>query len=177
MHMIRRRRKEGRTDYAKRIALLKGRMPRVVVRRSNRSVTMQVVLYEQSGDKVVAMAHSSELMEFGWIPKRNTPTAYLTGALLARKVLKLNVGECTLDIGLRKPSKASILFAAAKGAVDNGLKIRNSIEFDERRIRGEHIKAYAGANKDAFTLYKKGNVDVAKLDELFGKVSTAIKTK
>ncbi len=177
MRTIRRRRREGRTDYSKRVRLLKGRLPRVVVRRSNRSVSMQIVSYERGGDKVVAMAHSNELREFGWMPKRNTPTAYLTGELLARKAAKLNVGECTLDTGLRKPTKASILFAAAKGAIDNGLKIRNSIEFDEKRIRGEHIKAYAAENKDAFALYRKGNVDVAKIDELFGKVSGAIKQK
>lgn len=177
MRTIRRRRREGRTDYAKRVRLLKGRLPRVVVRRSNRSVSMQVVSYERGGDRVLAAASSGELRQFGWLPKRNTPTAYLTGELLARKAGKLGVGECALDIGLRKPGKASILFAAARGAVDGGLRIRNGIEFDEKRIRGEHIKAYAASNKDAFALYRKGNVDVARIDELFGKVSDTIRQK
>lgn len=175
MRAIRRRRREGRTDYSKRLSLLKGRMPRVVVRRSNRSITMQICSYEESGDRVLMTVHSKELEKLGWMPKRNTPTAYLTGMLLAKKAGKLNVGECTLDTGLRKPTKASILFAAAKGAADNGLKIRHGIEFDEKRIRGEHIKSYAENSKQGFTLYRKGNVDVSKLDALFEKVSAEIK--
>ncbi len=154
MHTIRRRRREGRTNYIKSAALLQGRLPRVVVRRSNRSITAQVIIYDRDGDKVVASAHSSELKEFNWPAKRNTPTAYLTGKLLARKAGKLNLGECVLDIGLRKPSKASILFAAAKGAADNGLKIKNNIEFDEKRIKGAHISVHS-KHGDIIELFEK----------------------
>jgi large subunit ribosomal protein L18 len=179
--MIRRRRREGLTNYSKRVALLKGGLPRVVVRKSNRGITMQVSSYTETGDRVLAQANSNELRQFGWLPKRNTPTAYLTGALLARKSVKLNLEECVLDTGLTKPTKASLLFAAAKGAIDNGLKIRSNIEFDEKRIRGEHIKAYAeklgGEAGPAFSTYRKGNVSIAQMGELFDRTIGAIKQK
>lgn len=179
--MIRRRRKQGLTDYSKRTALLKGGLPRVVARKSNRGITMQISVYEEDGDKIAAQASSSELRQYGWLPRSNTPTAYLTGMLLAKKAVQYENQEFVLDTGLSKPGKASVLFAAARGAVDNGLKIRNGIEFDIERIRGQHISRFAdnlgSAAGNRFSLYRKGNVDIAKMGELFDKVMEAIKRK
>ena len=77
--MVRRRRRTATTNYPKRIRELKGGMPRLVVRKSNRGVLLQVVNYEENGDKVVASATSKELKKMGWEPRCNIPTAYLTG--------------------------------------------------------------------------------------------------
>ena len=67
----------------------------------------------------------------GWEPRCNIPTAYLTGLLLAKKWK----GEATLDIGLYKPVKGSVVFAAAKGAQDGGLKLGANIEIDPQGFR------------------------------------------
>ncbi|HID74143.1 MAG TPA: 50S ribosomal protein L18, partial [Thermoplasmata archaeon] len=42
-HVPYRRRREGRTDYRRRLALLSSRMTRAVVRRSGRHITVQFV--------------------------------------------------------------------------------------------------------------------------------------
>ena len=81
-----RRRREGVTDYAKRLALVKSGLERVVVRKTNKRVLGQVIRYEEKGDKVIASAESGELAKkYGWPSRSNRPTAYLTGLLLARK--------------------------------------------------------------------------------------------
>ncbi len=177
MKMIRRRRAKGVTDYKKRLTLLKGGLPRVVIRKSNRGIRMQVTEYEVNGDKVLTTVNSSELSKFGWIPKRNTPTAYLTGVLLAKKAKSLDKKEFVLDIGLYRPTKASILFAAAKGAMDSGMGIRGNIDFDDKRIHGHHISDYSkklGGSGVAFSSYRKANFDVGSMEALVDKVKEAI---
>lgn len=172
--MIRKRRKTAVTDYRKRIALLMGGMPRMVVRRSNRSITAQIVNFDAKGDKVATSVSSKELKKMGWEPRSNIPTAYLTGLLFAQKTKKLNVSEIVLDTGLYKPAKSSVVFAAAKGAADGGLKVLNSIEFDEKRLKGSHIAEYAKLIKGdsenykrQFSGYAEKKFEIEKLDELF----------
>lgn len=177
MKVIRKRRAQGVTDYRKRLTLLKGGLPRVIVRRSNRGIRMQVAEYEANGDKVLTTVNSSELSKFGWMPKRNTPTAYLTGVLLAKKAKDLKSKEFVLDIGLYRPSKASILFAAAKGAIDAGMGIRGNIDFDQKRIFGHHISDYSkklGSDSVVFSTYRKNNFDVGSMEALVNKVKEAI---
>ncbi len=168
------RRKSALTDYRKRVALLKGRLPRVVVRRSNRGVTMQVVEFMPDGDKVVASVSSNALRAFGWEPRCNIPTAYLTGMLLSKRIKKPDE-RYVLDIGLYRPIKNSVIFAAAKGAIDGGVGISSGIEFDESRLEGKHIEAYAssGAPANQFSELKK-KMDPAKLTELFGETKKKI---
>ncbi len=178
--MIRRRRRLGLTDYNNRKTLLKGGLPRVVVRKSNRGIRMQICEYAENGDVVKASASSNELKRLGWLPKRNTPTAYLTGMALAGKAEKLKIGECILDIGLHKPAEASVLFAAAKGAIDNGLDIRGNIDFDSNRISGAHIKGYsellAKDKKETsiFSSYAKGGISVPNITGLFNDVKSKL---
>ena len=59
------RRRQGRTDYRHRAALLKGRTARLVVRKSNRNVQVQFVEYKEIGDNVLASAVSTDLAELG----------------------------------------------------------------------------------------------------------------
>ncbi len=166
---IKRRRSQSLTDYRKRIALLSGGRPRVVVRKSNRSILVQIVDFHPAGDKVLTGTTSGILRKFGWEPRGNIPTAYLTGLAAARmaqaKNLKLNA--LVLDIGLSKPQKSSVVFAAAKGAVDGGLKIASSIEFDANRLNGAHIANYAKAQKGKFTAYTEKKFDPERMVENF----------
>ena len=87
----RRRRNEAKTDYKSRFRLLKSSNPRMVVRKSNRYILVQIVLSEIAQDKIFARVSSKELLEKGW-PKEKTGSlksraaAYLAGFLLAKRL-------------------------------------------------------------------------------------------
>lgn len=182
MHrMIRRRKRTSTTNYRKRIAQLKSGMKRVVVRKSNRAITMQVVQYDINGDKVLASVNSKELGALGWEPRSNIPTAYLTGMLLANK-LKDKSSDFILDIGLYRPVSGSVIFAAAKGFKDNGANLHSNIEVDEKRISGEHIAEYASkaeeqTYKTRFSAYIKSGFDVKSIKQKFEAAKKQIMNK
>ena len=172
--MIRRRRREALTAYGKRINTLKGLKPRIVVRKSNRGITAQIVAFEPKGDKVLIGVTSNDLRSLGWEPRSNIPTSYLTGMLLAKRA-KATAGaqELVLDIGIYKPQKSSVIFAAAKGAADGGLKVLNTIEFDEKRLKGGHIAEYAKSAKGKqFSAYAEKKFDPSKIAEHFDPTPT-----
>lgn len=137
-----RRRREGRTDYRRRLSLLRGERPRVVVRKSLHHLSVQVVRFHLRGDEVVTSAHSKELSRFGWEgPTGNVPAAYLTGLLAARRAREAGVPEAVLDLGLYPPSRGGRVFAALRGMVDGGLVVPHGEDVlaTEERVRGEHI--------------------------------------
>jgi len=146
MHVVNfRRRREGRTDYAKRLALLKSGKPRMVVRKSNKYVTVQFVKFGEKGDETIASATTMELKKIGFPGKCNTPSAYLAGIAAAKKARAKGVGEFVLDIGRQTASRGSIVFAALKGALDAGLKTSHAPEMipSEDRIKGSHLNCAA----------------------------------
>ena len=124
---IRRRRAEGKTDYKSRLALLKSEKPRLVVRKSNRYITAQIVSTDVAQDKIIITVTSKDLLSKGW-PKelsgslKSIPAAYLTGFLLG-KLAKGKVKEAILDIGLNRNVHKSRMYAALKGALDAGLNV------------------------------------------------------
>ncbi len=149
-----RRRREGVTDYARRLALLKSRKARLVVRKTNKFVLAQVVEYAVDGDKSIASFSSKSLeKQFGFPGKCNTPSAYLTGAAVAKKSIAKGVKEAVADFGRQSLTKGSVLYAALKGAVDAGLGVSFSEEVlpSQERIEGKHLKAggemFAAAKK------------------------------
>ncbi len=137
-----RRRREGKTNYRKRLAYLKSGKPRAVVRKTLRYVIVQIVEYHDDGDRILVGVNSSHLKKYGWKGSfKNTPAAYLTGYLAGKLALKKGIEEAVLDIGLQSPVKGSRVFAALKGMVDAGLYVPHSEEVypSEDRIKGEHI--------------------------------------
>ncbi len=179
--MIRHRRRDSTTNYKKRIAMLKGALKRVVVRKSNRAITMQIVEYERDGDKIVTSVNSSELKAIGWEPRCNIPTAYLTGMLLAKKV-KDRSSDFILDIGLYRPVKGSVIFAAARGFKDSGLNLHGSIEFDDARLSGAHMAKYASViseddYKSRFSSYAKSGFDLKGVDKKFESIKKELTNK
>jgi large subunit ribosomal protein L18 len=176
---IRARRRSSKTNYKKRIALLKSGLPRIIIRKSNRGIIAQLVSYNPKGDIVVSSASSKELEAQGWLPRANIPTAYLTGMLLAKKAKGKYQGNVVLDIGLYKPVKSSVVFAGARGAVDGGMGVINSIEVDQDRISGKHIEDYARSMKEGsvqFSAYGKEKVEVKEIRALFDEVKKKILT-
>lgn len=145
-----RRKRQGRTDYKKRLNLLKSGLPRLVVRTSNKNTHLQLIEYLPDGDKVIATARASELPAHGWKGNAgNMPSAYLAGVLLAKKAAVK--GDVIADIGLQKHHKGGRLYAAIKGAIDGGLSVRASQDVlpTEERVKGVHISEDMAAAVEA----------------------------
>ena len=144
-----RRRREGKTNYHVRYKLILSKKPRVVVRKSNASTTLQLVVAEQTGDKTLLTVNSRELKDFGFtFSKSNLPAAYLTGLLFGKKMLALGLDEGIADIGLHASTKGNRVYAAIKGVIDAGVDVPHGSEIfpDQSRISGQHIKDYTGAD-------------------------------
>ena len=135
-----RRRREGKTDYRHRANLLKGEVPRAVVRITNTQTIIQIVDFHMDGDRVLASAVSRELLKMGWKGAHsNTTASYLTGYIAGKRALKAGVEEAVLDIGLKSKVHGSKTFAAMKGMVDAGLYVPHddSVLPAENRLNGE----------------------------------------
>jgi len=155
-----RRKRNGKTNYKKRLNLLLSKKPRLVIRKTLTSTISQIVNYDENGDKTIISANSSELKKLGWkMNTGNIPAAYLTGMLLAKKAKQKKINEVIVDIGLATPTKGSKIFAVLKGAVDNGLKIPHSENMfpSDEQINGEIIKNAITSikTKNQFSTYKK----------------------
>lgn len=142
-HIKPRRRREGKTDYRKRLALLKSRNTRIVIRKSIKNTTIQFINYTEKGDNIVATATSKELVKkFNWKFSTSTiPAAYLTGLLAGTRAKKQGITQCVLDIGRYVPITGSKIFAGLKGVMDAGIKCPYNEEKNpsEERIKGQHL--------------------------------------
>jgi len=154
-----RRRREGKTDYKARKALIISRLPRVVTRGSLKHMNIQILEATPKGDKVIASANSQELKNYGWQTAcGNLPSAYLTGLLCGVRALAKNVKKAVADIGLHQPTKEARIFASLKGVIDAGIEISHSAEKlpDGKRLKGQHIADYAKSLASSNTeLYEK----------------------
>ncbi len=137
-----RRRREGKTDYRKRLALLKSGKIRAVVRKTNTRIIVQFIKYREDGDEVLVNVTSDRLQKYGWNKSfKSTPAAYLTGYLAGKIALQKNINEAVLDIGRYPAVRGSRLFAALKGLLDAGVDIPHGEDIfpSEERIKGKHI--------------------------------------
>jgi large subunit ribosomal protein L18 len=144
-----RRRREGKTNYHVRYRLLLSRKPRVVVRKSNQNITIQLVVAELRGDRTLLTVSSKELLGFGYdLNRGNLPAAYLTGLLFGKRMLALGYDDAILDIGLQSSTKGGRVYSALMGITDAGVNVPHKKEIfpDEDRVRGEHIKAFSGVD-------------------------------
>lgn len=176
-----RRRREGKTNYRKRLKLLLSGLPRFVVRITNRRVIAQVIKFDTRGDITLASADVLDLRKFGWKGGACTPAAYLVGYLCAKRALKVGVTKAVLDIGLHTPTKGSRVFAALKGALDAGLEIPHDpiVLPSEERIVGKHIEDYAASllpeeKQRRFSEYLSRGLDPEEMSKHFEEVKAAI---
>ncbi len=139
-----RRRREQKTNYKKRLALLKSRKPRLIIRKTNKRVIGQIAEYNEKGDKILITVNSKELLNLGWKGEntKNITASYLTGYLLAKKALNNKIKEVVPDTGLHFIIKGCSIMAFIKGITDGGIKINYDPEImpSEERIKGEHLK-------------------------------------
>lgn len=146
MKTLKRRKLEGKTDYGKRIKLLKSKCPRLVFRRSNRYLTAQYVVGEEAKDRIIFGINSKNLIKHGWPEKsKNTksiPAAYLLGLMTGKKILKEKLKMPVVDFGMLRALHKARVYAFIKGLIDSGVKTECKKELfpAEERIRGEHLK-------------------------------------
>jgi len=156
--VAKRRKREGKTDYKKRLKLLMAKTPRLIIRKSLHNMMLQVIEFSPAGDKVVLTVTSQNLKKLGWKANTNNlPASYLCGYLLGTQALAKKVKECILDLGMQSSIKKGSLFAALKGVIDAGLKVPHSENVfpEENRIKGEHIANYAKSLKENKEKYDK----------------------
>ncbi|MBU1201681.1 MAG: 50S ribosomal protein L18 [Nanoarchaeota archaeon] len=137
-----RRKREGKTNYKRRLALLKSRKDRLVIRKTNNYLIAQIVRYEPDGDKVLVSANSKELQKLGWKNScKNIPASYLTGLILGKKASEKKIKEAIVDLGLQTPIKGSRLYSLIKGVVDSGMSVPASEDVfpPKERLTGSHI--------------------------------------
>ena len=147
MRTQKRRRKENKTDYSKRLKLLKGNSPRVVFRKTNKYIIAQYVRSEETKDKIEIGITSKKLIEHGW-PKnfegslKSIPAAYLTGFLLGKKIIKGKKETPIIDFGMARVLKKTVIFSFLKGIVDAGIKIKYKKDVfpDDKKIAGKNLK-------------------------------------
>jgi large subunit ribosomal protein L18 len=145
MKIDKRRRIENKTNYHKRLILLKSKSPRLVVRKTNKYIILEIVESESAQDKVVYSVSTRDLLKSGW-PKdksgslKSLSAAYLAGFLLGKKA-KIK-GRVVLDTGLIPSTKGSRIYAAVKGISDAGIEINYDKEMipSKERIEGKNSK-------------------------------------
>jgi len=228
-----RRRREGKTNYARRYALIiqdktkyAAHKYRLVVRFTNKDTICQIVYSKIQGDFVLASAYGHELTKYGIaVGHTNYAAAYATGLLVARRVLKKlkldtkyqgnkNVNgedylvtpidgdarpfKCFLDVGLRRTSTGSKVFAALKGATDGGLNIPHSVnrfvgyDTEGKKLKAETLRSYIFGGhvsnhmgeleeedpetyQSHYSRFIKAGLDSENLEEAYKKVHAAIR--
>jgi large subunit ribosomal protein L18 len=178
-----RRRREGKTDYQARKALILSGKPRLVPRGTVKNYAVQIIVAKPQGDEVLAAAHSRELKKYGWkAPTGNIPAAYLTGLLCGLKAKAKGVAEAVLDIGLVAPTKGAKVFAALSGVLDAGVEVPHAEEkIVKKRSEGAHVAEYGkslGGDSEVysakFSKYLGLKLAPEKLPEHFAKVKADI---
>ncbi|MEK6906028.1 MAG: 50S ribosomal protein L18 [Nanoarchaeota archaeon] len=162
MKTLNRRRKEQKTDYKKRIGLLKSDTPRIVFRKTNRYVLSQYITSKEAQDKIVIGVNSKDLMKYGW-PKefegslKSITASYLTGFLIGKKIIKDKLKTPILDLGMQRTVHKSRIYAFIKGVIDSGVKIKSDAKTfpDEGKISGKNLKKDFSANFSKI----KGNIE------------------
>jgi large subunit ribosomal protein L18 len=178
-----RRRREGKTDYQARKALVLSGKPRLVPRSTAKNIAVQIVVAKPQGDEVLTVSHSRELKKYGWkAATGNVPAAYLTGLLCGLKAKVKGVSEAVLDIGLVAPTKGSKVFAALGGVLDAGMAVpHDEGKIVKERSEGKHIAEYGkslGSDSEVysakFSKYLEQKLVPEKLPEHFAKVKADI---
>ena len=173
------RRRNQKTDYTKRLNLAKSRKIRVVVRKTNSRILAHAVKFNPKGDETIAHADSRELKSFSFYGTNNTPSAYLVGYLLGKR-LAGKTKEVILDMGRKSPSHGCVIFAAAKGIADSGISIPFSAEAapSEDRINGKVLDEYAKKlgekAKTVFSNYITSGIGAGEINKAFEKAKSEI---
>lgn len=141
MKLDKKRKLQGKTNYRKRLILLKGSLPRLVVRKTSRYVIIQIIESKNAQDKVVNGVNTRDLLKYGWPENKkgslkSITACYLGGFLIGKKS---KIKKVILDTGLIPSTKGSRIYGVVKGISDAGIEINcdEKIFPSEERINGE----------------------------------------
>jgi large subunit ribosomal protein L5e len=198
---------------------------RLVVRVTCSDIVAQIVHSKIIGDVVMCAAYAHELPRYGvQFGLTNYAAAYCTGLLCARRLLtKLNLAEtfkgqdevkgeefdfeaiegarsfkAYLDVGLRRTTTGSRIFAVVKGACDGGVNVPHSqarfVGFDKEKgelnmevfknhLLGKHVadymKAMSAENEDKYKTHFsraiKAGVKPEDVEKMYKKAHAAIR--
>jgi len=147
MKVAKRRRREHKTDYGKRIRLLKSGKPRIVFRRTNKYVIAQYVISEEAKDKIIFGVNSKNLLKYGWPENakgslKSITASYLIGYLIGKQIKDKKLKQPIIDFGMIRTLHKTKVYGFLKGIIDAGIEIKCKEEAfpDEQRIKGEHMK-------------------------------------
>ncbi len=156
MKTIKKRKRQGKTDYKARFGFLKSNLPRVTIRKTNKYINIQYIKSENAKDNVILNVSSKELLKNGW-PKeargslKSIPAAYITGFIAGKEINEKDKNpKVLLDIGLQRNIHGSRIYSALKGIVDAGV----NISYDKKcfpsneRIEGKNLNKNV---QEAFT--------------------------
>ena len=157
MKIDKRRRIENKTNYNKRLKLLSGNSPRLVIRKTNKYLTLQIIESIHAQDQVMHSVNTKDLLKQGWPEDKAgslkcLTAAYLGGFLLGKKSKEIK-GRVVLDTGLIPNTKGSRIYACVKGFADSGMKINYNEEVipTEEMIKGDNEKIM----KDILSSFEK----------------------
>jgi len=180
---FRKYKRSEKTDYAKRLSMLKSGIPRLVVRITQKNLYAQIVEYAPKGDRILFTSSSASLAKTGWKGTGNSiPAAYLVGYIIGKKASS-KIKGVIVDIGKRRSVKHSRIYGIVKGAIDGGLKINaeDKIFPSPGRIEGKHISSYAEKLKQdkkkyeqIFSAYLKKGLSPDKLPDHFQDIKSKI---
>jgi len=199
---------------------------RLVVRLTHKDIITQITFARIEGDVVLCAAYSHELPRYGMpLGLTNYAAGYATGLLLARRLLaKLKLADkyqgvavitgedyhvesteegagpfcALLDVGLRRTTTGSKIFAVMKGACDGGLDIPHSetryVGYDDegkklnaeilrKHIFGGHVADYMKKLQEddptkyekQFSQYNKKGIKADGMEAAWTKVHKAIR--
>ncbi len=141
MKLDKKRKIQGKTNYRKRLILLKGNLPRLVVRKTNRYIIIQIIESKNAQDKAVSSVNTRDLLKHGWPENKkgslkSITACYLGGLLIGKKS---KVKKVILDTGLIPSTKGSRVYAVVKGVLDAGIEINcdEKVFPSEEKIKGE----------------------------------------
>jgi large subunit ribosomal protein L18 len=147
MKTVKRRRKESKTNYSRRLKLLKSEKPRLVFRKTNKLAIVQYVESFEAKDKVIFGVTSKILLKNGWPEDlkgslKGIPATYLTGYYVGKKILKDKLETPIVDLGMQRVIHKTRIFSFIKGLIDAGLPIPSKEEAfpEEERINGSSMK-------------------------------------
>ena len=163
MKVPKRRRREHKTDYHRRLNLLKSNRSRIVFRKSNKYLISQYVTSAEAQDKIEISTNSKELLKYGWTEEfkgslKSIPAGYLLGLLTGKKIIRTKKEVPIVDLGIARVLHKTVIFGFIKGLIDSGLNIECKKEaFPEKeRIEGEALK------KDFTTKFKDIKTKIEK---------------
>ena len=146
MKLDKRRRRENKTNYNKRLILLKGESPRLVIRKTNKYIILQIIQSIHAQDKILYSVNTRELLKMGWPESKkgslkSLGAAYAAGMVLGNKAKDIKE-RVVADTGLIPSTKGSRVYAAIKGIADSGIEINYKAEMapSKEMIEGDNSK-------------------------------------